>query len=68
LPIDLPNSNNVLKVTSEVVGIRITSNSFITGTGLKKCNPPNLSLRTTGLAISSIDSDDVLLVKIALLC
>jgi hypothetical protein len=32
---------------------------------LKKCNPPNLSFLTTGLAISSIDNEDVLLVNIA---
>ena len=65
LPIDLPNSSKVLKVASDVVGILITSRSFITGTGLKKCKPPNLSLRTTGLAISSIERDDVLLANMA---
>jgi hypothetical protein len=35
------------KVASEVSGIRTTSSSFITGTGLKKCSPPNLESKTT---------------------
>lgn len=41
--------------------VLITSNNFMTGTGLKKCKPPNLSLRTTDSAISPIGNDDVLL-------
>lgn len=32
----------LLYVSSEVSGIRITSSSFIIGTGLKKWRPPNL--------------------------
>jgi hypothetical protein len=39
----------------------------MSGTGLKKCKPPNLSLRFTGSAIFSIDRDDVFEVKSALL-
>jgi hypothetical protein len=37
------------------------------GTGLKKCKPPNLSLRLTGSAIFSIDNDDVFDVNSAFL-
>lgn len=32
----------------------------MTGTGLKKCNPTNLSLRLVTEAISWMDNDDVL--------
>ncbi len=35
----------------------------MTGTGLKKWSPPNLSLRWVELAISVMERDDVLLVK-----
>jgi hypothetical protein len=41
-----------------------TSKSFITGTGLKKCKPPNLSLLFVAEAISWIDSDEVFDAKI----
>ncbi len=37
-----------------------TSTSFMTGTGLKKCSPPNLSFLCTALAISVMDRDEVL--------
>ncbi len=35
----------------------------MTGTGLKKWSPPNLSLRSVELAISVMEREDVLLVK-----
>ena len=38
----------------------------MTGTGLKKCRPPNLSFREVTSAISAIDKEEVLLVKITL--
>ena len=36
----------------------------MTGTGLKKCNPPNLSRRAVDDAMSLIGIEDVLLAKI----
>lgn len=59
-----PNSIAALKVASEVSGIRMTSSSFITGTGLKKCSPQNRSKRWVLLAISPIGIEEVLLEKI----
>ena len=41
-----------------------TSTSFMTGTGLKKCSPPNLSFLSVTLAISVIDREEVLDAKI----
>lgn len=41
----------------------MTSSSFITGTGLKKCSPQNRSKRLVLLAISPIGMEDVLLAK-----
>ena len=38
---------------------RITSTSFISGTGLKKCSPPNRSGRVVAAASSVMQSDDV---------
>ncbi len=57
----------MLNVASDVVGILDTSNNFITGTGLKKCNPQNLSFLIIELAISWSGSEDVLLANIVLL-
>lgn len=37
-----------------------TSKSFITGTGLKKCRPPNLSFLSVTSAILPIGRDEVL--------
>lgn len=42
----------------------MTSSSFITGTGLKKCSPQKRSNRLVLLAISPIGMDEVLLEKI----
>jgi len=45
----------------------MTSKSFITGTGLKKCNPPNRSnLLGVEAAISPIAKEEVLEAKIVL--
>ena len=41
-----------------------TSTSFMTGTGLKKWSPPNLSFRSVTLAISVMDREEVLDAKI----
>lgn len=66
------NSNNFTIVNSFpyfvfLSGIWLTSNSFIMGTGLKKCNPPNLSLRFAATAISVMGMEEVLLVKMVCL-
>ena len=41
-----------------------TSTNFMTGTGLKKCSPPNLSFLSVTLAISVMDREEVLEAKI----
>jgi hypothetical protein len=41
-----------------------TSSSFITGTGWKKCRPPNLSFLFVAEAISWMDNDEVFEAKI----
>lgn len=43
--------------------LRPTSTSFMTGTGLKKCSPPNRSFLSVTLAISVIDREEVLEAK-----
>ena len=45
----------------------LTSTSFIIGTGLKKCRPPNLSCLFVASAMAFIDRDDVLLANIVCL-
>lgn len=42
-------------------GILTTSSNFITGTGLKKWSPQNLSGRLVAEAISEIGNEEVLL-------
>merc|ERR1719495_2449236 len=59
LPIAFPQATMALKVSSEVSGILTTSKSFITGTGLKKWSPPNLSKRRVEEAISEIGREEV---------
>jgi len=44
-----------------------TSSSLITGTGLKKCKPPNLSFLFVTEAMSWIESAEVFEVKIVCL-
>ena len=48
------NANARLKVASDVVTVRTTSTSGISGTGLKKCRPTNRSARFVAPAISAI--------------
>ena len=43
------------------VDLNLTSTNFMTGTGLKKWRPPNLSLRCVAEASSAMESDEVLL-------
>lgn len=61
----------ILMISQPVSGFRseiwLTSNSFIMGTGLKKCNPPNLSFRLAATAISVMGMEEVLLVKMVCL-
>lgn len=45
----------------------LTSTSFIMGTGLKKCSPPNLSNLLVELAMSVMGREDVLLAKMVCL-
>jgi len=45
----------------------LTSSNFITGTGLKKCRPPNLSNLPVALAISLTDNEEVFVVKMVCL-
>ena len=48
------NANARLNVCSDVVTVRTTSTSAISGTGLKKCRPTNRSARLVAAAISAI--------------
>lgn len=66
LPTALPHDIIAWYVSSDVWGILTTSNSFITGTGLKKCKPPNLSLLLVTEAISPMLKELVLEAKIVL--
>ena len=60
LPIFFARSVVTATVSSLVPYPRITSTSFISGTGLKKCIPQTLSGRLVAVAISVRDMDDVL--------
>lgn len=53
------------KVWSEVWSPRMTSTSFITGTGFMKCMPMTLSERLVELASSVIEIEEVLLAMMA---
>src|SRR4029453_2718160 len=64
-PSDWANENTVLYVSSLVVRDRITSTSFMIGTGLKKCRPAKRSGRFVFAASSVMQSDEVLEQKIA---
>src|SRR5207247_5977086 len=59
LPSDAANANARLKVCSDVVTVRTTSTSAISGTGLKKCSPTKRSARLVAAAISAIVRLDV---------
>ena len=43
LPMRWPNAVTLWKAASLVCAVRITSSSFMSCTGLKKCSPTNLS-------------------------
>ena len=58
-PSDCAKANVCRYVSSLVVSPRITSTSFMSGTGLKKCSPPNRSGRADAAASSVMHSDDV---------
>ena len=60
LPSDCANVKTAWYVSSLVVSARMTSTSFMMGTGLKKCSPPNRSGRLVAAASSVTHSDDVL--------
>ena len=67
LVIAFPQSIMDWKVSSDVSGVRTTSKSFMTGTGLKKWRPPNRSnLFGVAAAMSPIAKDDVFEAKIVL--
>src|SRR6058998_2397253 len=64
LPSEAANAKARLKVCSDVVMVRTTSTSAISGTGLKKCRPTKRSARFVAPAISAIVRLDVLEAKI----
>ncbi len=59
LPSDCAKANTVRYVSSLVVRPRMTSTSFISGTGLKKCSPANRSGRLVFAASSVMHRDEV---------
>ena len=60
LPIALDSSTIAVQVSSEVWVPRMTSTSFITVAGLKKCIPINFSGRFVDEAISVMEMEEVL--------
>src|SRR5208282_4313130 len=58
------SSRTVSNVVCEVARPRITSTSFITGTGLKKCIPITLSARPVSAPIFVIEIEDVFVARI----
>ena len=58
------NAHVVLNVSSEVAIPRMTSTSFITGTGFIKCMPMTLSGRPVWAAIRPMGMEDVLVARI----
>ncbi len=61
----LPTANAVASVASFVRSARTISSSGSTATGLKKWKPTTRSGRSSSAAISVIDSDEVLVARIA---
>src|SRR5213595_3483079 len=59
LPSDPANANARWNVSAEVVTVRTTSTSGISGTGLKKCKPTKRSPRFVAAAIAAIVRLDV---------
>src|SRR5699024_6593661 len=64
LPMRLATSVTSSTVSRLVETVVITSASFMTGAGLKKCSPTTLSGRPVSAAISVTDNEDVLVAKI----
>ncbi len=60
LPISMERSQTVCTVASEVCRAGMTSTSFITLAGLKKCIPTTLSARLVIAAISVMEREEVL--------
>lgn len=59
LPILVPNSATALTVSGLVWVVLITSTSFITWTGLKKCRPTNLSALPEATAMLVMAREEV---------
>ena len=66
LPSFSASSTVVLAVASEVARPRITSTSFITGTGFMKCMPMTCSGRCVAAAILVTEMEEVLVARMAL--
>ena len=66
LPSEASNASISATTSGSVTTLRITSTSFITGAGLKKCRPTTLSGREVATAISVTDSDEVLVASTSL--
>src|SRR5207302_2539348 len=64
LPRDLANAKARWNVSADVVTVRTTSTSGISGTGLKKCRPTKRSARRVAAAIAATVRLDVLDAKI----
>src|SRR5207245_8844085 len=64
LPSDLAKRNARWKVSVDVVTVRTTSTSGISGTGLKKCKPTKRSARRVAAAMAAIVRLEVLDAKI----
>src|SRR5205809_4785141 len=65
LPMRRATSRQVATLSSEVCGVFTISMSFIFGTGLKKCIPMQRSRETVTSVKSVIESEEVLLAKMA---
>src|SRR5256885_15325635 len=64
LPGDLANAKARSNVSVDVVPVRTTSTSGISGTGLKKCRPTKRSARLVAAAMAATVRLDVLEAKI----
>src|SRR5256885_11791123 len=65
LPSDRANANARWNVSAEVVTVRTTSTSGMSGTGLKKCSPTKRSPRFVAAAIAAMVRLDVFEAKMA---
>src|SRR5216117_4309653 len=64
LPSEAAKAKARLNVSADVVTVRTTSTSAMSGTGLKKCSPTNRSARLVAPASSAIVRLEVLEAKI----